>query len=64
MVQLILEKKQELESGSLDVKMKTINPKYYDGVTANIIIKAGNYIVNGAVNIGKETRTRIGIIRC
>ena len=55
-------KKQELESGSLDVKMKTINPKYYDGVTANIIIKAGNYIVNGAVNIGKETVNVFGNI--
>lgn len=42
--------------------MKTINPKYYDGVTANIIIKAGNYIVNGAVNIGKETVNVFGNI--
>ena len=48
-------KKQEFESGSLDVRMKTLNPKYYDGLTANIIIKAGSYIINGAVNLGKET---------
>ena len=53
-------KTQEFESGELDTKMKTINPKYYDGLNANVIIKKGKYIVNAVVNVGKETIKVLG----